>query len=86
MLNILVGKSNHSPAKLFKTFLAAFTLRPNFIVIASVDFDDQHFLRAREVDDPMGNWVLATKLQATNLPRSQDGPQEAFTASLIFPQ
>ena len=56
------------------------------VVIAAINLDNQHLLRAGKVHDPRFNRMLASKFQTAQLFRSQHTPQQALGNRLCFAQ
>jgi hypothetical protein len=68
--------SNHSVAFGFEPGVAAQVIRPLMVIIMvrTVDFDHESGCRAIKVDKVLTDWLLTTKLPATNPPASKSRP------------
>ena len=49
-----------------------------FCVLTAVEFDDEHFLKADEIENVITEWVLAARFAAIQLPQTQTLPQGAL--------
>jgi hypothetical protein len=57
-----------------------------FVVLTSIQFNDEVVIQANKVDDEAAQWMLSTELETREATVPQLAPDERFGFAWVFPQ
>jgi hypothetical protein len=73
--HLVVPESQHDESGTFQQPRPSTVLLDSFAMLAAVDFDHEHSLQTRQIEDVVREWMLATELAALDLSVPQVPPQ-----------
>jgi len=83
-LQVFVGKSKYLPTQVFQKSLPRKIRFADIFVVLAIKFDDQRMLHTSKISVELADGVLASKLEATGAPRSQNAPECVFGFGLVL--